>query len=134
VDLVFVPFFSNIRYAWEQLLYGGFLERLASFSRLIMFDKRGMGLSDRPRAPTLETQVDDIRNAAIAYAVFTDALPARACQPVRERRHDESSSRGTPLGVEWRRSMRRKASASTTSPRGPWRSTSWARRVGRQSA
>jgi class 3 adenylate cyclase len=61
VDLVFVPFFGNIRWYWEQPLFTRFLERLASFSRLILFDKRGMGLSDRPRTLTLETQMDDIR-------------------------------------------------------------------------
>jgi class 3 adenylate cyclase len=61
VDLVFVPFFGNIRWNWEQPLFARFLERLASFSRLIMFDKRGTGLSDRPRTLTLETQMDDIR-------------------------------------------------------------------------
>ena len=61
VDLVFVPFFGNIRWYWEQPLFARFLERLASFSRLILFDKRGMGLSDRPRTLTLEAQMDDIR-------------------------------------------------------------------------
>jgi pimeloyl-ACP methyl ester carboxylesterase len=61
VDLVFVPFFGNVRFAWEQPLYVRFFERLASFSRLILFDKRGTGLSDRPRALTLETQMDDVR-------------------------------------------------------------------------
>jgi class 3 adenylate cyclase len=61
VDLVFVPFFGNIRWAWEQPLFARFLEQLASFSRLILFDKRGTGLSDRPRTLTLETQMDDIR-------------------------------------------------------------------------
>ena len=61
VDLVFVPFFGNIRWYWELPLYARFLERLASFSRLILFDKRGTGLSDRPRTLTLETQMDDIR-------------------------------------------------------------------------
>jgi class 3 adenylate cyclase len=61
VDLVFVPFFGNIRWAWEQPLFARFLERLASFSRLILFDKRGTGLSDRPRTLTLEAQMDDIR-------------------------------------------------------------------------
>jgi class 3 adenylate cyclase/pimeloyl-ACP methyl ester carboxylesterase len=61
LDLVFVPFFGNIRWAWEQPLFARFLERLASFSRLILFDKRGTGLSDRPRVLTLETQMDDIR-------------------------------------------------------------------------
>lgn len=61
VDLVFVPFFGNLRWAWEQPLICRFYERLASFSRLILFDKRGTGLSDRPRTLTLETQMDDIR-------------------------------------------------------------------------
>jgi class 3 adenylate cyclase len=61
VDLVLVPFFGNIRFAWEQPHFAGFLDRLASFTRLIQFDKRGTGLSDRPRTLTLETQMDDIR-------------------------------------------------------------------------
>jgi class 3 adenylate cyclase len=61
VDLVFVPFFANIRWAWELPMYASFLERLASFSRLILFDKRGTGLSDRPRTLTLESQMDDLR-------------------------------------------------------------------------
>lgn len=61
VDLVFVPFFGNVRWAWEQPLFARFFERLAKFSRLILFDKRGTGLSDRPRVLTLETQMDDIR-------------------------------------------------------------------------
>jgi len=61
VDLVFIPFFGNIRWAWEQPLFARFLWRLASFSRLILLDKRGTGLSDRPRVLTLETQMDDIR-------------------------------------------------------------------------
>ena len=61
VDLVFVPFFGNVRWAWENPRLVRFHERLASFSRLILFDKRGTGLSDRPRTLTLETQMDDIR-------------------------------------------------------------------------
>jgi class 3 adenylate cyclase len=61
LDLVFVPFFGNIRWAWEQPRLARFLDQLASFSRLILFDKRGTGLSDRPRVLTLETQMDDIR-------------------------------------------------------------------------
>ena len=70
IDLVFVPFFGNIRWAWEQPLFVRFFERLASFSRLILFDKRGTGLSDRPRVLTLETQMDDIR--AVLDAVGSD--------------------------------------------------------------
>jgi class 3 adenylate cyclase len=61
VDLVLVPFIGNIRYAWEQPHFAQFLEGLASFARLILFDKRGTGLSDRPRTLTLESQMDDIR-------------------------------------------------------------------------
>jgi pimeloyl-ACP methyl ester carboxylesterase len=70
VDLVFVPFFGNVRWAWELPLFARFLERLASFSRLILFDKRGTGLSDRPRVLTLETQMDDIR--AVMEAVGSE--------------------------------------------------------------
>jgi class 3 adenylate cyclase len=61
VDLIFVPFFGNVRWAWEQPRLARFFRQLASFSRLILFDKRGTGLSDRPRTLTLEAQMDDIR-------------------------------------------------------------------------
>ncbi len=48
IDLVYVPgWVSNIETAWEDPHVSRFLERLASFSRLILFDKRGTGLSDR---------------------------------------------------------------------------------------
>ncbi|HEY1274315.1 MAG TPA: adenylate/guanylate cyclase domain-containing protein [Thermoleophilaceae bacterium] len=61
-DLVFVPFLINLVWAWEQPIFVEFCERLGSFARLIMFDKRGTGMSDRPRdRPTLETRMDDIR-------------------------------------------------------------------------
>jgi pimeloyl-ACP methyl ester carboxylesterase len=61
VDLVFSPFVGNSRFAWENPLFRRFFERLATFSRLILFDKRGTGLFDRPRVLTRETQMDDIR-------------------------------------------------------------------------
>jgi pimeloyl-ACP methyl ester carboxylesterase len=62
-DLVLVPgFISHLEVDWEEPHYARFLERLASFSRLIMFDKRGTGLSDRPGGlPDLETRMDDVR-------------------------------------------------------------------------
>jgi class 3 adenylate cyclase len=61
-DLVFVPWMMNLAWAWEQPLFSAFCQRLASFSRLILLDKRGTGLSDRPQElPTLETRMDDIR-------------------------------------------------------------------------
>ncbi len=62
-DLVFVPgFVSNVEYAWEEPSLVAFYERLASFCRLIVFDKRGTGLSDRVgEVATLETRMDDVR-------------------------------------------------------------------------
>ncbi len=60
-DLVFSPFVGNIRYSWEQPLFVRLYEQLSAFSRLILFDKRGTGLSDRPRVLSLEMQMDDVR-------------------------------------------------------------------------
>jgi len=63
-DLLWIPgFISNVELAWEEPLLAAFLARLASFSRLIMFDKRGTGLSDRvplDELPTLEERVEDL--------------------------------------------------------------------------
>ena len=62
VDLVFVPELSNLIWYWQHPLPAGFFRELASFSRLILLDKRGVGLSDRPRdLGPLETRMDDIR-------------------------------------------------------------------------
>jgi len=63
LDLVFVPgFVSHVEVLWESPSAARFLRRLASFSRLIIFDKRGQGLSDRPAdPPTLEESMDDLR-------------------------------------------------------------------------
>jgi class 3 adenylate cyclase len=62
-DLVFIPgLISNVEYAWEQPALASWLGSLASFSRLIWFDKRGTGVSDRVGdVPTLETRMDDVR-------------------------------------------------------------------------
>jgi pimeloyl-ACP methyl ester carboxylesterase len=61
-DLVFVPQFSNLVFPWSNSDWRGLYERLAAFSRVIIFDKRGTGLSDRPRdLGPLETRMDDIR-------------------------------------------------------------------------
>jgi pimeloyl-ACP methyl ester carboxylesterase len=62
LDLVFVPgFVSHVELLWEYPPLARFLRRLASFSRLIVFDKRGQGLSDRPPdPPTLEDSMDDL--------------------------------------------------------------------------
>src|SRR5437763_9881939 len=63
VDLVFVPgFVSHLDLQWADPRIARFLEKLASFSRLIMFDKRGTGLSDPVAAPApLEDRMDDVR-------------------------------------------------------------------------
>ena len=64
-DLVMVPgFVSNVETVWEVPAAAEFLRRLASFSRLILFDKRGTGLSDRvpvSALPSLEARMDDVR-------------------------------------------------------------------------
>ena len=63
VDLVYVEgAYTHLEVAWELPAYRRFCERLAEFTRLIRFDKRGMGMSDRvPGATTLEERMDDIR-------------------------------------------------------------------------
>ncbi len=65
LDVVFVMgWTSNVEAMWEEPNLRRFLTRLASFSRLILFDKRGVGLSDRvpeDRLPSLETRMDDVR-------------------------------------------------------------------------
>jgi pimeloyl-ACP methyl ester carboxylesterase/class 3 adenylate cyclase len=63
LDLVFVPgFISHLDLQWADPRIARFLEKLASFSRLIMFDKRGTGLSDPVAAPApLEDRMDDVR-------------------------------------------------------------------------
>jgi pimeloyl-ACP methyl ester carboxylesterase len=65
LDLIYVPgWISNVELNWEEPALAHLLERLASFSRLILFDKRGTGLSDPvplDRLPTLEERMDDVR-------------------------------------------------------------------------
>ena len=67
-DLVLVPgWVSNLDVFWEEPTFARFLSRLASFSRLIMFDKRGTGLSDRVSdMPSLEVRMDDVRAVVAA--------------------------------------------------------------------
>lgn len=74
IDLVFVMgWVSHLEYFWKNLEFARFLSRLASFSRLILFDKRGTGLSDRvslDQLPTLEQRMDDVR--AVMEAVGSE--------------------------------------------------------------
>ena len=62
-DLVFVPgFVSNVELWWDMPEWANFIMRLAGFSRLILFDKRGTGLSDRVAGiANLEERMDDVR-------------------------------------------------------------------------
>jgi pimeloyl-ACP methyl ester carboxylesterase len=73
-DLVFVPpFVTHVERWWDLPSFAPTLERYASFSRLILFDKRGTGMSDRATgAPSLETRMDDLR------AVLDAAASSRA--------------------------------------------------------
>jgi len=77
-DLVFVQgWVSNIEYLWHEPTLARFLRRLASFSRLILFDKRGTGLSDRvaiDELPTLEQRMDDVRAVMDAAGIERAAL------------------------------------------------------------
>ena len=74
LDLVYVPgWVSNVELAWDDPAMAHLLDRLSSFSRLILFDKRGTGLSDRvsnDELPTLEQRMDDVR--AVLEAVGSE--------------------------------------------------------------
>ncbi|MFN0105947.1 MAG: alpha/beta fold hydrolase [Bryobacteraceae bacterium] len=65
VDLVFVMgWVSHLEYFWREPRFAAFLRRLGSMARVILFDKRGTGLSDRvplSQLPTLEQRMDDVR-------------------------------------------------------------------------
>ena len=75
-NLVLVPgWVSHVEYAWEDPSFSRFLRRLASFSRLILLDRRGTGLSDRVNElPTLEQRMDDVRAVMDAAGVERAAL------------------------------------------------------------
>jgi pimeloyl-ACP methyl ester carboxylesterase/DNA-binding CsgD family transcriptional regulator len=75
VDLLFIHgFLSNLEIAWEDEEYTNFFEQLGKFARVILFDKRGMGLSDRVQdALSLENTIDDaicVLNAATSKQTF----------------------------------------------------------------
>lgn len=76
IDLVLVGgFVSHLEVLWEAALARSFLERLAGFSRLIVWDKREQGLSDRlGQPPTLEQGMDDLRAVMDAVGSSKAAL------------------------------------------------------------
>ena len=75
IDLVFVAgAITNLEVLWEDPDYRRFCERLGAFARLLLFDKRGMGLSDRVRVGTLEERMDDVRAVMDAAGSESAAL------------------------------------------------------------
>jgi pimeloyl-ACP methyl ester carboxylesterase len=83
IDLVFVPgFISNLDLQWDDPGYSRLVRRLNAFARVILFDKRGTGLSDRIDAddlPALERRIDDIR-AVMDAAGSRRAVLLGACE------------------------------------------------------
>ena len=81
-DLVLVPgWVSNIEVFWEEPACARFLRRLASFARLILFDKRGTGMSDPvplDELPTLEQWMDDVTTVIDAAGAGQVAVIGRA--------------------------------------------------------
>ncbi len=75
IDIVYVPgWVSNIEVTWEDPSFARMLRHIASFSRLILFDKRGTGLSDQVSLhdlPSIETRMDDVR--AVMDAVGSES-------------------------------------------------------------
>ena len=88
-DLVFVPsFVSNIELAWDWPPLAAFYLAFTSFARLILFDKRGTGLSDRvKRLPTIEERMHDLR-------AVMDAIGSRRAAVV-------GLSEGAPLAISF---------------------------------
>ena len=78
LELIYVPgWISNVELMWDEPAHAHVLDRLASFSRLILFDKRGTGLSDPvplDGLPTLEERMDDVRAVLDAVGCEQAAL------------------------------------------------------------
>lgn len=87
VDLVIVPpLAQNIELAWERPEYRRLFDRLGSFARVVHFDKRGTGASDRTsRMPTIDQRVEDL-------AAVMDATGL-------ERAHVLGISEGGPVAI-----------------------------------
>jgi pimeloyl-ACP methyl ester carboxylesterase len=119
IDLVLVlGFATHLELQWESPQFARFFERIGSFSRLILFDKRGTGLSDPvAEVPTLEQRVDDVR------AVMDAAGSERAAL--------FGISEGGPMGIVFAASHPERATAlvlhgamgrTTEAPDYPWAS------------
>jgi pimeloyl-ACP methyl ester carboxylesterase len=110
-DVVLIPgFVSNVEVIWEMPSAARFLDRLASFCRLIVFDKRGTGLSDRvpvKQLPSLGERIDDVR------AVMVAAGSERAVL--------FGISEGGPMAALFAASYPRPGRRVGAAIRGPWR-------------
>jgi len=74
-DLVLVPgWVSHLEHMWRHPFYAAYLQRLARFARLILFDKRGTGLSDRVSVGSLEDRIDDIGAVMDALGIRRAAI------------------------------------------------------------
>jgi pimeloyl-ACP methyl ester carboxylesterase len=76
INLVVVPpFVSNIENFWDEPDFARWLQRLGTFARIVMFDKRGTGMSDRvSELPGLEVRIDDLRAVMDAAGLETAAV------------------------------------------------------------
>jgi len=76
IDLVYTPgFVSHLEHQWDQPDLARWLLRLARFARVVMFDKRGTGLSDRVgELPSLDQRIDDLRAVMDAVGIERAAL------------------------------------------------------------
>jgi pimeloyl-ACP methyl ester carboxylesterase len=90
IDIILVPgVVSHVEFLHEMPGYTDFLRRLTSFSRVVTFDKRGQGLSDRMSgAPSLEQRMDDVRaimdeigSQRAVLLGFSEGCPMSACSP-----------------------------------------------------
>jgi pimeloyl-ACP methyl ester carboxylesterase/DNA-binding CsgD family transcriptional regulator len=129
IDLVLVlGWVSHLAYVWELPALAAFLNRLASFSRLILFDKRGCGMSDRVHPlPTLEQRMDDVRavmdaagskraallgisEGGVMAALFAATYPERAAALIIDGSYPSALRRpGYPWGVPEEQFERRMA-------------------------
>ncbi|HET7339326.1 MAG TPA: alpha/beta fold hydrolase [Candidatus Dormibacteraeota bacterium] len=119
IDLVLtMGWVSHLAYVWEEPSVARFFERLASFTRLILYDKRGTGMSDRVHPlPTLEQRMDDLRavmdaagseraavfgisEGGVVSALFAATYPERTLALIINGSYPSALSRpGYPWGV-----------------------------------
>jgi class 3 adenylate cyclase len=144
LDVLFVPIFvSNVEIVWEMPSMARFLKRIASFARLIVFDRRGTGMSDgTPGGSSLEEQIDDVRAvldaAGAEQPVLVSMYEGCALSALFAASHPESVralAMMTPLsrmvrgpGYEWAQTVEERAALiaqtiehwGSESPDNPW--------------